>query len=146
MKNKIRAVLGIGLSTGLVLAMIAAVFAAPAAADETKWTKFNTPSQQDGFIVPGSDIYHYDIAEDDGSRIVAVGAINGSDDCKVDSMQGLTGSFETASGKGLVTVTALTATEAEFSITAYGTACYLGGDLPLSWTLLLPRSPMALRR
>ena len=59
MKNtRIAKILGVALSTGLVLAMIAAVFVAPVAADETEWSKFNTPSHQDGFIVPGSDIYH----------------------------------------------------------------------------------------
>ena len=124
--NRIAKILGVALTTGLVFALISAVFVTPAAADETEWSKLNTPSHEDGFIVPGSDIYHYDIAEDDGSIIVAVGAINGSDDCEIASLQGLTGSFYADSGT--VTIEELTATEAEVSATAYGEACYLGGD------------------
>ena len=69
--KRIKGVLGIGLSAGLVFASLAAVFAAPAAAGEMEWTPTNTPSWEDFEILPDSDIIDYDIGEDDGSVVFA---------------------------------------------------------------------------
>ena len=82
--KKIAKILGVALATGLVFALISAVFVSPVAADETEWSTINTPSWEDHFIEPGSDIHHYDIDGEDGERIVALGGINGSDDCEID--------------------------------------------------------------
>ncbi|MFC2024766.1 hypothetical protein ACFLTJ_04275, partial [Chloroflexota bacterium] len=74
MKNKrISKILGFGLSTGLVFASLATIFAAPApvAAGSLEWGTVNTPSWGDLVIVPGSDIYDYDIGGD-GDVIYAV--------------------------------------------------------------------------
>ena len=49
-------ILGWGLTTGLVFASVAAVFAVPAAAGEMEWTLTNTPSQEDFEIFPDSDV------------------------------------------------------------------------------------------
>ena len=129
MKNKrISKILGWGLSSGLIFASVAAIFVSPAVADEVEWGKVNTPSWADHVIEPGSDIYGYDIDGDDGDFIVAVGAVNGSDDDDGGSFQGLTGSFYTDPGDGSVTVTKVTDTSYTFSGTAEGNACYLSGD------------------
>jgi len=64
-------VLGVGLSVGMVFALMAVVFAAPAAAGEMEWTPTNTPSWEDFEILPDSDIIDYDIGEDDGSVVFA---------------------------------------------------------------------------
>ena len=64
--RRISKILGIGLSAGLIFALLGAVLAAPVAADEMKWSTVNTPSWEDNVIVPGSDIAHYDIDGDDG--------------------------------------------------------------------------------
>ena len=72
MKNKrISKILGWGLSTGLIFASVAAIFAGPVAADEMEWSTMNTPSWDDLVIVPGSDIYDYAIGGD-GDVIYAV--------------------------------------------------------------------------
>ena len=63
--------LGIGLTAGLVVASLAAVFAVPAVAGEMEWTLENTPSWEDMVILPGSDILDYDIGGD-GDIIYAV--------------------------------------------------------------------------
>ena len=42
--KKIAKILGIGLSAGLVFALVGAIFAGPVAADQMKWTKVNTPN------------------------------------------------------------------------------------------------------
>ena len=42
--KKIAKILGIGLSAGLVFALVGAIFAGPVAADQMKWTIVNTPS------------------------------------------------------------------------------------------------------
>jgi hypothetical protein len=76
MKSKrIAKILGVGLSVGLVFALIGAVFAAPAAAGQMKWTTVNTPDWGDNVIAPGTDILDYDIMsgpDGDGSVIYAV--------------------------------------------------------------------------
>ena len=72
MKNtKIAKILGWGLSAGLVVTSLAAVFAAPAVAGEMEWTLENTPSWDDMFIAPGTDILDYDIGGD-GDTIYAI--------------------------------------------------------------------------
>ena len=72
MKNKrIFKILGWGLTTGLVLSALSAMFAAPAAAGEMEWTKVNTPSWEDLVILYSSDINDYDIGGD-GDTIYAV--------------------------------------------------------------------------
>jgi photosystem II stability/assembly factor-like uncharacterized protein len=76
MKNKISRVLGIGLSAGLVFGLIGALFAAPVSADQMKWTIVNTPSWEDGVILPGNDIIDYDISGDDGSVIYVVAEVD----------------------------------------------------------------------
>ena len=48
MRNKrIAKILGIGLSIGMVVALLGAIFVAPAAADQMKWTTTNTPDWGD---------------------------------------------------------------------------------------------------
>jgi hypothetical protein len=74
--RKTRGALGIGLSVGLVLAMMVTIFAAPLSADQMKWTKVNTPDWSDMVIAPGSDILDYDVGGDDGDTIYAVLEIN----------------------------------------------------------------------
>jgi hypothetical protein len=71
MKSRISKILGIGLSSGLVLGLIGALFAAPASADLMEWGIVNTPSWEDLVILPASDILDYDIGGD-GDTIYAV--------------------------------------------------------------------------
>ena len=72
MKSKrIAKILGVGLSVGLVFALIGAVFAAPAMAGEMKWTTVNTPDWGDNVITPGTDILDYDIGGD-GDIVFAI--------------------------------------------------------------------------
>ena len=71
MKSKISKILGIGLTAGLVLGLIGAVFAAPVSADVMKWGKVSTPDMGDMVILPASDILDYDIGGD-GDTIYAV--------------------------------------------------------------------------
>jgi hypothetical protein len=71
MKSKISKILGIGLTAGLVLGLIGAVFAAPVSADLMKWGKVSTPDMGDMVILPASDILDYDIGGD-GDTIYAV--------------------------------------------------------------------------
>jgi hypothetical protein len=71
MKNRIHKILGIGLSAGLVFALVGAIFAAPAAAGQMKWTTVNTPDWGDLVIYPGTDILDYDIGPD-GDTIFAI--------------------------------------------------------------------------
>jgi len=72
MKNKrIAKILGIGLSVGMVVALLGAIFVAPAAADQMKWTTTNTPDWGDLVITPGTDIIDYDIGGD-GDIIYAI--------------------------------------------------------------------------
>jgi hypothetical protein len=78
MKSKISKILGIGLTAGLVLGLIGAVFAAPVSADMMKWSKVSTPSRQDLVILPENDILDYDIGGD-GDTIYAVLEVN--DEC-----------------------------------------------------------------
>ena len=75
MKNRISKTLGICLTVGLVLGLIGAVFAAPVAADQMKWTKVTTPDMGDMVILPSSDILDYDIGGD-GDIIYAVLEVN----------------------------------------------------------------------
>ena len=76
MKNKrISKILGWGLSSGLIFASVAAIFASPVAADEMEWGIVNTPSWEDLVILPASDILDYDIGGD-GDIIYAVLAID----------------------------------------------------------------------
>jgi hypothetical protein len=72
MKNRISKILGIGLTVGLVLGLIGAVFAAPVSADLMKWSKVSTPTTKDMVILPESDILDYDIGGDEGDIIYAV--------------------------------------------------------------------------
>jgi len=73
MKSKrIAKILGVGLSVGMVVALLGAIFVAPAAADEMKWTIVNTPSWEDYEIFPNSDILDYAIDGDDGETVFAV--------------------------------------------------------------------------
>jgi len=77
MKSKtISKILGVGVSAGLVFGLISTLFAGPAAADTTKWTTVNTPSWEDGVILPGSDILDYAVGGTDGSVIYAVLQLN----------------------------------------------------------------------
>ncbi|MDD5083223.1 MAG: sialidase family protein, partial [Dehalococcoidales bacterium] len=77
MKNKLLSkILGVGVAASTVIALGGAFLASPAAADTTKWTTINTPSQEDYVIVPGADIYDYAVGGEDGSIVYAVGEIN----------------------------------------------------------------------
>ena len=98
MKTKtISRILGWGLATGLAFSLGAGVFVAPpAAAAEMEWGTISTPSWVDNVIVPGSDIYDYDIAPD-GDTVYAVGAIN-SVEVAGARRDGLSGSFSITSG------------------------------------------------
>jgi hypothetical protein len=95
MKSKISKILGIGLTAGLVLGLIGAVFAAPVSADMMKWSKESTPSRQDMVILPANDILDYDIGGD-GDTIYAVIEVDDEcdscmlvgDDCSKDSTPG----------------------------------------------------------
>ncbi|MFC2024622.1 hypothetical protein ACFLTJ_03540, partial [Chloroflexota bacterium] len=74
MKNKtIKRILGFGLSTGLVFASLATIFAAPApvAAGSLEWGTVDTPSWADLVITPGTNIFDYAIGGD-GDTIYAV--------------------------------------------------------------------------
>jgi hypothetical protein len=122
--RKLKGALGIGLTVGVVFAMIGVVLAAPAAADLTKWTTVNTPSWADKVIEPGSDIFDYAVGPD-GDTIYAIGAINTLDQ-PGDSITGISGSFDILSGT--VTITEVSSSVATVSGTLYGDACYLNGD------------------
>ena len=76
MKSKlISKILGCGITAGLVFGLIGAMFAGPAAAGEVEWSKVNTPTWEDGVILPYSDILDYDISGDDGSIVYVVAKI-----------------------------------------------------------------------
>ena len=79
---RISKILGWGLATGLVFALGAAILLpTPSAAQpsEMEWTTVTTPSEEDGVIVPGSDIFSYCFGPD-GDTIYALGAIKGAHD------------------------------------------------------------------
>ena len=48
----------------------------PAAADTTEWSTINTPSWEDGVILPASDILDYDISGEDGNTIYVVAEVD----------------------------------------------------------------------
>ena len=73
--KSLKGALGIGLTAGLVVSSLAAVFTSPAVAGEMEWTRENTPSWDDMLILPSSDILDYDIGPD-GDIIYAVLAVN----------------------------------------------------------------------
>ncbi|MFC2024020.1 hypothetical protein ACFLTJ_00345, partial [Chloroflexota bacterium] len=132
MKNKkITKILGFGLSTGLVFASLATIFASPVpvAAGSLEWGTVNTPSWADHVIEEGADIFHYDIGGDDGNTIIAVGEIAGSqsplEHATALGSQGLTGSFDV--GEGEINVTSINSTTFDISGSAWGEACYLRG-------------------
>jgi hypothetical protein len=138
MKGKISKILGIGLSAGLILGLIGAVFAAPVSADLMKWGIVNTPSWEDNVIVPGADIYDYAVGGEDGNTIHAVGAIKGGDDGMTPDysyLAGVTGSFYISSGS--ITVEAISADVANFTGDLNGWPCVLTGAfsayIELSW-------------
>jgi photosystem II stability/assembly factor-like uncharacterized protein len=116
--------LSLGLSIGLIFALISVLFAGPVAADEMKWTTMNTPSWKDNVITPGSDIYDWDVGPD-GDTIYATGAISTVFQQYV-GIAGLSGSFNVAGGS--LTVTMVSSTVAELSGTFTGDTCYLRGD------------------
>jgi hypothetical protein len=89
MKSKISKILGIGLTAGLVLGLIGAVFAAPVSADLMKWSKESTPDRGDMVILPQSDILDYDIGGD-GDTIYAVLELD--EDCPCTDSTGYIGS------------------------------------------------------
>ena len=62
--KRFKGLLGIGLSAGMVIASIAAIFAAPASAGMMEWSLTNTPSWDDMVILSASDILDYDIGGD----------------------------------------------------------------------------------
>jgi hypothetical protein len=73
MKSKrIAKILGIGLSAGLVFALVGAIFAGPVAADEMEWAPVNTPSWADFEIFPDSDVLDYAVGGSDGDIVYAV--------------------------------------------------------------------------
>jgi len=131
--RKLKGALGIGLTVGVVFAMIGVVLAAPAAADLTKWTTVNTPSWADHVIEPGSDIHDYAVAPD-GDTIYAIGAISSLVQPDRGSNTMISGSF-TMNGTGTVTIEAISTGAngvAEVSGTLYGDACYLNGDFVIA--------------
>ncbi|MDD5511613.1 MAG: hypothetical protein PHI12_12515, partial [Dehalococcoidales bacterium] len=66
-------ILGVGLAIGLTLSLGAAFITAPTArADEMEWGPVNTPSWDDMFILPSSDILDYAVGGDEGEIIYAV--------------------------------------------------------------------------
>ena len=146
MKNtKIAKILGWGLTTGLVLSALSAVFAAPATAGEMEWTLTNTPSWEDHVILPGSDIFDWDVAATDGDIIYATGHIGGArsdmpmlpeDYCEVaGDYTGLAGSFEFDSGS--FTFNPISSDEADVSLTLYGDTCYLRGTFTARVNLII---------
>ena len=124
MKSKLKGALGIGLSAGLVFALIGAVFAGPAVAGEMEWGEITTPSWVDHVIEPGSDIYDYAIASDDGDIVYAVGAINTVD--VNGTVEGLSGSFYFHSGT--LTLERISDDTASVEGELEGDTCYLRGD------------------
>ena len=101
MKTKyISKILGWGLSTGIVFSLgVGALIAPPAMAQvEMEWSEIVTPSWEDCVIEPGSDIYDYAVASDDGDIVYAVGAIN-TVVVPRGSVDGLTGSFDVLGGE-----------------------------------------------
>jgi len=88
--KRLKGVLGVGLSAGLVIASLAAVFAVPAVASEMEWSLENTPSWDDMVILPSSDILDYDIGGD-GDTIFAVLAVDVSD-VGFDGLESISGS------------------------------------------------------
>jgi hypothetical protein len=78
MNKGISKILGIGLSAGLIFGLIGALFAAPVSADLMEWGIVNTPSWEDGVILPASNIIDYDISGDDGSVVYAVLEVDSS--------------------------------------------------------------------
>jgi hypothetical protein len=81
MNKRIAKILGVGLSVGMVFALVGVIFAAPAAAGMTKWTTVNTPDWGDFVIFPGNDIIDYDIGPDGDTifAVVDVGCVLGID-------------------------------------------------------------------
>jgi hypothetical protein len=116
MKNKISKILGIGLSAGLVLGLMGAIFAAPVSADLMEWGLVNTPSWEDYEILPGADIYDYTVGGDDGNIVYAVGETNP-----------ISGSFTITGGTFDLTATSDPAVAAA-TISATGTATGLSGN------------------
>ncbi len=70
--KKIAKILGMGLSAGLVFALVGTIFAGPAAADQMKWTPVNTPSWADYVIFPDSDVLDYAVGGETGDTVYAV--------------------------------------------------------------------------
>jgi hypothetical protein len=101
MKSKISKILGIGLTAGLVLGLIGAVFAAPVSADLMKWTKESTPDRGDMVILPQSDILDYDIGGD-GDTIYAVLELD--EDCPCTDATGYIGDSGATSDIGFALV------------------------------------------
>ncbi|MFC1956736.1 WD40/YVTN/BNR-like repeat-containing protein [Chloroflexota bacterium] len=69
--KKLKGVLGIGLSAGLVFTLIGTIFASPVSADLMEWGIVNTPSWEDYEIFPNSDILDYAVGGD-GDTVYAV--------------------------------------------------------------------------
>ena len=148
--KKISKILGWGLSTGLVFASLAALFATPAAAGEMEWTLENTPSWEDHVILPGSDIFDWDVAVTDGDTVYATGHIGGGrsegpespvDYCEVlGDYTGLTGSFDFDDGD--VSLNPLTTDDtdgvAEIQATFHGNTCFLRGWFTARINLSIP--------
>ena len=81
--NLISKMLGIGVAASTVIALAGALFtAAPVAADTTKWTTINTPSWEDGVILPANNILDYDISGEDGNTIYVIAEVDR--DCQGD--------------------------------------------------------------
>jgi len=143
MKTKLFSkILGVGIAIGLVFALGAAVIpAGEAQADEMKWGTVTTPSWDNLVIEPGSDIFDYVAAGENGDIVYALGAIygahyqdiqndngGGSTPCGGnDNAIGLSGEFNIDSGSTL-TITAISDDVADITGTFVGETCYLKGD------------------
>ena len=127
--------LGVGLAIGLVFSLGAA-FVQPdeAQADEMEWGTVNTPSWDDLVIEPGSDIFDYVAAGEDGSTVYALGAVYGahsdSTPCGDNDMgTRLNGDFTIEDGgSGSITITAISDNVGEVEGSLTGNTCYLEGD------------------
>jgi len=139
MKTKLFSkILGVGLAIGLVFALGAAFIPAEEArADEMEWGMVTTPSWEDLVIEPGSDIFDYVAAGENGDIVYALGAIYGAHDtdeaCGGDhgdagNAIGLTGQFDITDSGSDFTITAVSGDVAEVEGDFEGTTCYLEGD------------------
>jgi len=133
MKTKLFSkILGVGLAIGLVFALGAAIIpATEAQADEMEWGTVDTPDWGDLLIEPGSDVYDYVVAGENGDIVYALGAVYGGHDDSTscgdhDNAIGLCGSFDIDTGT--LTITAISDDVGSVTGSWVGDTAYLNGD------------------